>query len=800
MSDFSIKLSKMATQLELLNSFHSAWPLTRLKNMTLKEYTNLNRDDSFCYWMESKLNALGSIWGATSFKFGIYEMNDIKGFKQKRYASDGRYAWWSKHGNNAKQAFDKVREQVYNTAYFASRNEFEKIDAIELSTMFKWKIAAVYSKSRLVFIFNRHNLHDIALKMGYNGDIKPISRIQKFLMDKKPVNQDIFEYSGVLWQSIKKNTVVDTEELSEYTELTRILAESNRSNIIFYGPPGTGKTYFLGELMDNIADLPAERQDVELDETKSFWQLAPGVNGYLWPTLKNKNFLGYEWCNLSLGDLNHLNPSTKNYDIIKRFTRVKEGDYFCIISGKKFLGIAEALHGYNFALANNDNIDFQTIKVKWIAQFSLPILLNGSYVPTFGRLNNGKRWTQLIKELAAKEIYIGKKPQSDDGAINSGDSYRKPYDFIAFHQSYSYEDFIEGIKPVLYEQDAEVEKENSQLEYECVEGIFKRACNKASQLAGYEDLNAALKDTKAGRKASFATARKFILFIDEINRGNISKIFGELITLIEEDKRLGNDRELILPLPGNPDSKFGVPANLQIIGTMNTADRSIALMDIALRRRFEFREIRPDYDLLKPENIIVRFWYENIDAEGKLSHVEKAMEELYDFLGIEGLKERQEKIIKDIENEEGWDAGDYTDFFKEVKFTGIDLSALLKKINQKIEYLIDREHVIGHSYFLSIYSKVDLCRTFRNKVLPLLQEYFYSEWAKIKLVLGETENWKGCNMVEHNANKEREIFGIDLDESNDERFYLSNKLIEEQYYEIPTNVFKKVYDYSIVND
>ena len=163
-----------------------------------------------------------------------------------------------------------------------------------------------------------------------------------------------------------------------------------------------------------------------------------------------------------------------------------------------------------------------------------------------------------------------------------------------------------------------------------------------------------------------------MLIIDEINRGNIARIFGELITLIEDSKRIGGHDEARVTLPGSK-TDFGVPANLYVLGTMNTADRSIALLDTALRRRFVFEEMMPDP-----------------------SHP---------------------GIADDID--------------------GIDCGKLLGAMNRRIAVLLDREHQIGHTYFLRVDTVAALASAFRHRIVPLLQEYFFYDWEKIRAVLND---------------------------------------------------------------
>jgi hypothetical protein len=254
------------------------------------------------------------------------------------------------------------------------------------------------------------------------------------------------------------------------------------------------------------------------------------------------------------------------------------------------------------------------------------------------------------------------------------DAPRRPiqdYTFVTFHQAYAYEDFVEGIRPELA---GAAEDEERSVAYRLEDGVFKQAVRSAIRLTGFEGtLDEFCALSQEERRGLLDGAPRYALFVDEINRGNVARILGELITLLEPDKRLGAENELIVTLPYSR-SRFGVPTNLHVIGTMNTADRSVEALDAALRRRFEFEELAPDPAAL------------DILVEGQ-----------------------------------------------------IDVAALLKTINRRIEKLYDRDHTIGHAYFEPLRTDPSLDRLrhiFKTAVLPLLQEYFFGDWGKIGLVLG----------------------------------------------------------------
>ena len=264
----------------------------------------------------------------------------------------------------------------------------------------------------------------------------------------------------------------------------------------------------------------------------------------------------------------------------------------------------------------------------------------------------------------------GAEPASDDASNQF---------FVTFHPSFTYEDFVEGLRPESDEEDDTI------VRYPMRAGIFKQACERAVQLAGFSaGLDAFCRLPLDERKGLLADAPPVAVFIDEISRGNVARILGELITLLEPDKRLGSDNEIIVALPGSR-RLFGVPSNLWVVGTMNTADRSVVALDTALRRRFSFRECPPRPDLL---------------------------------YGVE------------VEE--------------------IDLGEMLAAINRRVERLRDRDHLIGHAFFMAM-KEVPSCRTlaelravFRESIIPLLQEYFYDDLGRVGLVLGPS-------FVEQNA-------------------------------------------------
>ncbi|EEU6830524.1 AAA domain-containing protein, partial [Campylobacter coli] len=460
----------------------------------------------------------------------------------------------------------------------------------------------------------------------------------------------------------------------------------------------------------------------------------------------------------------------------------------------------------------------------------------------YGPPGTGKTYHTIDKAL---EI-LGENLESRDEKKAKFDEYVKNGQivFTTFHQSYGYEEFVEGIKPMMNN-----EANSQEIQYEIKDGIFKDICNRA--LENYEnsnlnteelrekiklrekvekflnrllETNEPISKTKGGNffinsfnnntieiysedverfdgifklslstfitllksniefnsavemfkkvfdrdyadrthtyyfnlvnkfkeyekqavlktednKISSNSLNSYIIIIDEINRGNVSKIFGELITLIEPSKRIGESEELKVTLPYS-GKKFGVPKNVYILGTMNTADRSITSLDTALRRRFEFVEMMPDPDLLK--NVFICKDVENPNKDE-------------DYLGDDAKTEGFAEILQNI----------------------------LISINKRIEFLLDREKTIGHAFFMSEavkFNKDNWCKPdeyeedwyvlsisklksiFQNKIIPLLQEYFYNDYALISAVLNDNGMIEKCEKDDKYLQKIKNLDNVD---------------------------------------
>ncbi|MCH2054481.1 McrB family protein [Acinetobacter pittii] len=395
-------------------------------------------------------------------------------------------------------------------------------------------------------------------------------------------------------------------------------------NRIYYGPPGTGKTYQVSKLL---------KQDYEVQMTavsKEEWK-AQFIEEKVAPL---KWWEGVVLVLLDLGGRASVSQILE-HPFIERIVSTK---------GRK-----DYLRQTLWTTLQERTID-DSSTVKQKSRFSPQVFDKDE--ESFWRLAG--EWREACADLIALMDAYKKGSTQSTEIIHH-------YSFVTFHQSYGYEEFVEGLRPVLDDN------ESGAVKYEIKSGAFKELC----------------------RKAKLLPKQRFAMVIDEINRGNISKIFGELITLIETDKREGQENQVSVVLPYSGEL-FSVPSNVDIIGTMNTADRSLALLDTALRRRFEFEPVYPDV---------------RDEANAPLYGLQVAVDEQV-----------------------------------------INISQMLSAINQRIEALYDRDHSIGHAYFTSLINVSDgmkrlkaLSLIFKNRIIPLLEEYFFEDWQKIRLVLADNQ-------------------------------------------------------------
>jgi len=357
-------------------------------------------------------------------------------------------------------------------------------------------------------------------------------------------------------------------------------------------------------------------------------------------------------------------------------------------------------HELNFS--EFDTLNYKSIMRSFKSVSSLPEL-DISHQPLIDDIHNLNKQVDKVVGHKGYKGYL----EHLDNPKNTILKYRlyPLIETVTFHPSYSYQDFVEGIS-------VETKEGTNDIQYQVKDGIFKKICERANNNPDYN----------------------YVLIIDEINRGDISSIFGELFTLLEDGKRINhnddNNESLSINLPyskdekGNP-RKLTVPNNLYIVATMNTVDKSIALIDVALRRRFDFVECMPQYEL------------------------------------------EEFKSCKDI-----------------------DLAKLLESLNQRITILKNEHYQIGHSYFLNIDSLEKFEEIVRKNIIPLLQEYFYDDWQSICAVLNQSYKHQNKNFLFNiqDAKTNKVIFN---DEFNELIEYQNKKIFTPKQFKQNDNFDKK---------
>ncbi len=769
---------KLQEMLDGFLNFQKVWTLEKVKNMTLEEYTNIKKDnpnrDDFTFWIESKLDNLGSIWGGSAFKFGIYRRND----ESQKESSSGRlysqnYAWIAKYGNNENEAFNNIKEKIIQIIQASQDNNLKTIEKIDFGDAIKWKIAFHYQdvkNIKIVNIFSKNVLDLISLnefkeklkiyqihkKLLENKNLSLVKMIEniaiplwnkygmdsqnyidkiknlfseylnKKKLDKNTINKYIQVIENISKEFLKENLyscdlfsfdqninkLNKNEEfklknsnghnmyssalnyyrafLIDYYEQDIFITErvqSEESNMkiiplnqILYGPPGTGKTYHT---IDKALEILGENLESRDEKKAKFDEYVR--KGQIVFTTFHQSY-GYEEFVEGIKPIidNDENSQEVKYD-------VKDGIFKELCD--------KSLKNYILSMQNENEIDLDKLIFEFANYINQDFLNKGNEFP-------------LENKVSIKKILLNFKDEYRSFSL--GGSIKSPQSLTIDIIKRDYLNFKN--KKILSFKDIKP-KYDSQSDYHGNAIYYFMFYNKLKEFENIQNEKFKIKKE---------ILKSYIIIIDEINRGNVSKIFGELITLIEPSKRIGEKEELKVTLPYSGE-KFGVPKNVYIIGTMNTADRSITSLDTALRRRFEFVEMMPDVSKL------------SMDCEG------------------------------------------------------INLQELLKAINTRIEYLLDREKTIGHAFFVSVENLEDLKKVFQNKIIPLLQEYFYNDYALINAVLNDND------MIFEDKKDDKYLQKIkNLDSVNSERSIYNIASFDDKIWD-KIEIYQAIYNDEIAN-
>lgn len=769
---------------KLWDEFLDEWPLSRLSEMTLDEYIKTGSQDTFTYWIESRLGKLGSIWGGSAFKFGVFsrESSEPK-VNDKKHSYSDTHGWYTALGDSAEETFEKVRESVVRVAQLARSGDLESIEAFTgLGEAYKWKIAFHYQDRSNPTIVNVFKPEALAAYAG-SESIKNTATLQKEVFAINTERLGVLEFGKQVWADwSKKNipvwklshgpAVFTADEQQQLLDMRKVVVNelTGKGQGKHFQEAPIGTLFYLchGNSIQLLGRFTTAVKSSSKGETwleREYEVLFPALkherythNSKYWSPQGNSTFYQVRPRDLPEFEVTLLKPFFyKDLMDLSEFysqdeqLRIEEAQqeysddtdeletdeklpincfnriYYGPPGTGKTYQLLRLLEDYEekpeaatieqrekqFSAANIANLTW------WRAVFcalydlgaeaTVPKLLEHAFVKAVAAQSASKNyraavWASLQTHTIEESTTVNYKNRVEPGVFDkiegsawvlAGEwkevcadlvelvdeynaiSHGKPsqekikrYSFITFHQSYGYEEFVEGLRPVLND-----DLEEGEVKYEIRPGVFKQLCEEARQ----------------------NPAERYAMVIDEINRGNISKIFGELITLIEPDKRAGASSEVIVKLPYS-GQEFSVPANIDIIGTMNTADRSLALLDTALRRRFEFVP-----------------------------------------------------LLADTRNESG---APLVGLVVKTEQGKIDVRQMLERINERIEVLYDRDHAIGHAYFINLKHVDDdaerfsqLADIFRKKIVPLLEEYFFEDWAKISLVLGDNQKPEDARFI-----------------------------------------------------
>ncbi|HIF9112074.1 TPA: McrB family protein [Photobacterium damselae] len=759
---------------QLWNDFLQRWPRESLEQLTLEEYVSVNNQDTFTYWLETKTRELGSIQGNTSAKFGIYKRNG-EGKEQNGIGHGEVYTWRTRYGNNESEVFNYVKKVLIQISQAAYDGNLAEIDSIDFAPLIKWKIAFLYQNQSNPVLINTFSKPMLEVLTNSNDKTSFPSMYQKLIAEKG--EQNLLEFGAECWDKAAQKS----KEIHQKSILDKFSHIDVFNRGVEQWSPETVTAFcdLIQDAYDNKLDVFTTTMDTgamirigrkELGEPR-----AEEVFATFEPTLQKINYElryqhrdGYE-CSTVTNELYLRTRKSKKLAEFSQQYSITRKPYW----PESYFGDSDADITYDDYEVAEPEKSYMMTKLSPLNQI------------LYGPPGTGKTFHTIEAAVKAAEptFYLDLNIDQLKGATQEQRaqlqskfkelSDSKRIRFVTFHQSYGYEEFVEGLS---------AKTEGDQVSYYEKDGIFKTIANEAnryrvsktiksdkdfdllwscfvSELSESENgvrvdtvrtfftvtdvdnntvrfekdkgnsihslsvktLKAVFdgeREIKGGLNPYYSALikylqryvqsiedvhterKKFVLIIDEINRGNISKIFGELITLIEPSKRKGAEEALEVTLPYSGDI-FSVPDNLHIIGTMNTADRSLAMMDTALRRRFDFVEMMP-----KPELF-------------------------------------EHKTVKNI-----------------------DLTELLTTLNKRIEVLYDREHTLGHAFLFPVYNEQDedkafelLKAAFKNKIIPLLEEYFFDDWNKIRLVLGDNQKEEALCFVNKQEDSYESLFG-----------------------------------------